>query len=79
VIVAMLADDARCSMPPLPEWCRGSDDIRAFLLGGLLQSRWRFLPTAANGQIAFGTYMWMATRTLTCRAVSTSSQFGMDE
>jgi RNA polymerase sigma-70 factor (TIGR02960 family) len=58
VIVSMLADDARFSMPPLPEWYRGSDDIREFLLGGPLQSRWRFLPTSANGQIAFGTYMW---------------------
>jgi len=36
-IVATLADDARYSMPPLPQWYRGKDEIRAFLLRGPLQ------------------------------------------
>lgn len=57
-IVTLLTDDARYSMPPLPEWFAGPEDIRAFLLNGPLRSRWRLLPTSANGQLAFGTYLW---------------------
>lgn len=57
-IVGMLTEDARFSMPPLPEWFSGHADIRAFLSGGPLTSRWRITAARANGQLAFAGYMW---------------------
>jgi RNA polymerase sigma-70 factor, ECF subfamily len=57
-IVAMLADDAVFSMPPLPDFFRGHDEIRAFLRSGPMPYRWRFRPCRANGQLAFANYMW---------------------
>jgi RNA polymerase sigma-70 factor (ECF subfamily) len=56
-IVAMLAEDASFSMPPVPTWFRGRDDIAAFLNaqfdeGRVLSSLWRFDATSASGQPA---------------------------
>ena len=65
-IVAMLTDDARYSMPPLHEWYQGPAAIRGFLLDGPLRERWRFLTTRANGQVAFGTYLWETDSYVAC-------------
>jgi RNA polymerase sigma-70 factor, ECF subfamily len=56
-IVAMLSEDASFSMPPLPTWFRGKDDIAAFLTAFLEGERssgstWRFEATSASGQPA---------------------------
>jgi RNA polymerase sigma-70 factor, ECF subfamily len=71
-VVAMLAEDAKLAMPPLPTWYRGRDQVAIFLRGGPLAgaTRWRLIPSRANGQLAFGLYAWDdKTQTFTPRAV----------
>jgi RNA polymerase sigma-70 factor, ECF subfamily len=57
-VVAMLADDAKLAMPPLPTWYRGREQVAIFLSGLLAGARWRLIPARANGQLAFGAYAW---------------------
>ena len=57
-VVAMLAEDATFSMPPLAAWYRGRETIRAFLPRGPLSRPRRFVPVRASAQPAFGTYIW---------------------
>jgi RNA polymerase sigma-70 factor, ECF subfamily len=61
-VAAMLAHDATFAMPPMPTWFRGRDAIAAFLARAPLADgrRWRVVPTRANGQLAFGHYLWSA-------------------
>ena len=55
-VVSMLAQEATFSMPPNAQWYRGRETIREFLPTGPLSIPRRFVPTRANGQLAFGTY-----------------------
>ena len=57
-ILAMLAEDATFTMPPLPTWYRGHNAIALFLTRFALRDRWRLVPARANGQLAFGCYAW---------------------
>jgi RNA polymerase sigma-70 factor (ECF subfamily) len=56
-LAEVLTEDASWQMPPIPVWFEGRDQIARFLAdrmratGGL-----RAIPTAANGQPAFGFY-----------------------
>ena len=59
-LVALLKEDATFPMPPSPSWYRGKGAIRTFIaqkiLDGDARGRYRFVPTRANGQPAFGWY-----------------------
>jgi RNA polymerase sigma-70 factor, ECF subfamily len=59
-VVAMLAEDARMAMPPIPTWYSGREAVAAFLGRWPLAGNrpWRIIPTRANGQLAFGQYLW---------------------
>jgi RNA polymerase sigma-70 factor, ECF subfamily len=59
-LVSLLTNDAVFSMPPWREWYAGRDSIAAFLPAGPLrrETRWRAVPTTANGQLAFGLFDW---------------------
>src|SRR5829696_7001958 len=59
-VVAMLAEDAAWSMPPLASWFGGLEQVRGFLERGPLSGewRWRHLPASVNGQPTVATYSW---------------------
>ncbi|MFE9746755.1 sigma-70 family RNA polymerase sigma factor [Saccharothrix saharensis] len=58
-IVAMLTDDVRLSMPPLPQEYHGPDAVGHFLASVALREDRRhvLVPTRANGQPAYGLYV----------------------
>jgi RNA polymerase sigma-70 factor (ECF subfamily) len=58
-LVALLREDATLSMPPLSEWYSGVEAIRAFLVWATSPAGsgpFRFVPTRANSNVAFGIY-----------------------
>jgi RNA polymerase sigma-70 factor, ECF subfamily len=59
-VVALLAEDARMTMPPLPTWYGGREAVATFLAVAPLSrsGRWRLVPARANGQLAFAQYSW---------------------
>jgi RNA polymerase sigma-70 factor (ECF subfamily) len=55
-IVALLAADARFTMPPLPAWFDGRADVRRFFAERVFATAWRLVPIRANGQPGFACY-----------------------
>jgi len=55
-LVALLTDDVRFSMPPLPAWFDGRADVARFFTERIWTTPWRLVPVRANGQLAFACY-----------------------
>lgn len=62
--VQLLQADATFSMPPIPSWYQGIEQIRQLvsktIFAGQAAGRWRLRPTRANGLPAFGLYRYEA-------------------
>lgn len=57
-LIGMLTADAVWSMPPIPTWFAGHEQLREFLVRWPLTQRWRHVPVRANGQLAVACYMY---------------------
>ena len=56
-LLALLTDDVRFTMPPLPAWYAGSTDVGRFFAERIFATPWRLVPVAANGQPGFACYI----------------------
>ncbi|MFK4043265.1 sigma-70 family RNA polymerase sigma factor [Nonomuraea wenchangensis] len=55
-LIDLLTEDARFTMPPLPAWFDGREDVGRFMAERVFATPWRLVPIAANGQPAFACY-----------------------
>jgi len=56
-LLALLTDDVRFTMPPLPAWYAGAADVGRFFADRIFATPWRLVPIQANGQTGFGCYI----------------------
>jgi RNA polymerase sigma-70 factor (ECF subfamily) len=55
-LTAMLAEDARFTMPPLPAWFDGRDAVVRFFAERVFATSWRLVAIRASGQLGFALY-----------------------
>jgi len=55
-LIDLLAEDARFTMPPLPAWFRGRQDVGRFFTERVFATPWRLVPLRVNGQLGFACY-----------------------
>jgi RNA polymerase sigma-70 factor (TIGR02960 family) len=56
-LVELLTEDVRFTMPPLPAWFDGRDDVAGFMSEQMFATPWRLVPITVNAQPGFGCYM----------------------
>jgi len=56
-LLALLAEDARFTMPPLPAWFDGREHVSRFFSDRVFETPWRLFPLTVNGQLGFACYM----------------------
>jgi RNA polymerase sigma-70 factor (ECF subfamily) len=55
-LLELLAEDARFTMPPLPAWFLGRENVGRFVGERMFATPWRLVPIGANAQLAFACY-----------------------
>ena len=55
-LVALLTEDARFTMPPIPSWFDGREAVVRFFTEPVFRTPWRLQPLWASGQLAFAAY-----------------------
>ncbi len=55
-LVELLREDVRFTMPPIPTWFSGRDDVGRFFAERVFATPWRLVPLVASGQLAFACY-----------------------
>ncbi|HEY8927172.1 MAG TPA: RNA polymerase subunit sigma-70 [Polyangia bacterium] len=56
-LLQLLTEDARLTMPPLPAWFSGRENLRKFFAERMFAMPWRLVPLRANGQPGFACYV----------------------
>jgi RNA polymerase sigma-70 factor (ECF subfamily) len=55
-LLQLLTEDARFTMPPLPAWFLGRDDVCRFFTDRVFATSWRLIPLSVNAQLGFACY-----------------------
>lgn len=50
-LLDLLTEDVRFTMPPLPAWFSGRDDVRRFLAERVFATPWRLTPVQVNASV----------------------------